>query len=184
MKILRKLLLVFIFAFLPVSVLTPGVSAIENNPLDRLPAAKTFGCLLPLSGKYKIVGEKALSGILTAAESMAVGNRYRIVVKDIGDSEATLKRALRGLTEIEDVSFIVGPIPSKFISSVSPLVNSKKIPTVVFPISEDESAGGPYIIKFYYPLEEQARVLAAYAVKELGVRSFAYFIPTHRWEGG
>lgn len=177
MKILRKLFLVFIFTFLTGSVLAPGVSAIENGPQESEPGGKTFGCLLPLSGKYKLVGEKALRGVLAAAEAMAAGNRYRIVVKDIGDSEATLKRALGSLMEIEDLSFIVGPIPSKFISAVSPSVNTKKIPTVVFPISEGESAGGPYIIKFYYPLEEQARVLAAYAVKELGVDSFAVLYP-------
>ena len=71
----------------------------------------------------------------------------------------------------------MGPIPSKFISAVSSTVDTKNIPTVVFPISESETAGGPYIVKFYYPLEEQARTLASFAVSELGVRSFAVLYP-------
>ena len=64
---MQRLYFIFILTFVPVSFFTPGVSAIEDNPPDRPPLTKTFGCLLPLSGKYKIVGEKALRGILTAA---------------------------------------------------------------------------------------------------------------------
>jgi ABC-type branched-subunit amino acid transport system substrate-binding protein len=174
---MQRLYFIFILTFVPVSFFTNGVSAIEDNPPDRPPLTKTFGCLLPLNGKYKIVGEKALRGILTAAELAGAGSEYRIVVKDIGDSQAKLSSALASLTAIKDLSFIVGPIPSKFISAVSPAVDSSKIPTVVFPISGSETAGGPYIIKFYYPLEEQARTLASFAVSELGVRSFAVLYP-------
>ena len=50
MKIVLRIYLVFMFAFVPVSFFTPGVSAIEDNPQDRPPLTKTFGCLLPLSG--------------------------------------------------------------------------------------------------------------------------------------
>jgi len=155
----------------------PGALAEHENTSPQVHSSKTLGCLLPLSGKYRIVGEKALQGILTAAESAPGGGEYHVVVKDIGDSEAKLKSALSSLTKIGDLSFIIGPIPSKFIPAVSPKVNNEKIPTVVFPVSESESEGGPYIIKFYYPLEEQARVLASYAVRELGVRSYAVLYP-------
>ncbi len=158
-------------------VFIPEISAEAENASPLIYSSKTFGCLLPLSGKYKIIGDKALRGILTAAESMPGGGEYRIVVKDIGDSEAKLRSALISLAKIEGLSFIIGPLPSKFIPIVSPKVNNEKIPTVVFPISDNESSGGPYIIKFYYPVEEQARVLASYAVKELGVSSYAVLYP-------
>lgn len=177
MKILLKMLILFLFSIFPSFVLIPNVQAeVDSTPAPVL-STKTFGCLLPLSGKYKIVGEKALQGILAAAESMPPGAEYRVVVKDIGDSEAKLTSALLSLTKIDDLSFIIGPLPSKFINAVSATVNNEKIPTVVFPISENESAGGPYMIKFYYPVEEQARALASYAVKELGVRSYAVLYP-------
>lgn len=177
MKILPGLLFLFLFSFITSIILIPDVLAQDDNSSEPVLSSKTFGCLLPLSGKYKIIGEKALQGILAAAGSMPRGAEYRVVVKDIGDSEAKLRSALSSLTKIEDLSFIIGPLPSKFIAVVSPTVNKEKIPTIVFPISENESAGGPYIIKFYYPVEEQARVLASYAVKELGVRSYAVLYP-------
>ena len=165
------------FTILAAILSTAEITAEEEPGSKTVLPGKTFGCLLPLSGKYQIVGEKALRGILTAANSMPPGAEYRIVVKDIGDSEAMLRSAFKSLADRGDISFIIGPIPSKFIPAVSPWVNSKKIPAVVFPISESESAGGPFIIKFYYPVEEQARVLAAYAVKELGVKSYAVLYP-------
>ena len=177
MKIPFKLSLLIFLIILQSFALIPETRAQVDTSPHPVIGSKTFGCLLPLSGKYKIVGEKALQGILTAAESMPPGVEYRVVVKDIGDSEAKLKSALRDLTNIDDLSFIVGPIPSTFIPAVSATVNSMKIPTLVFPISESESAGGPYVVKFYYPLEEQARMLATYAVKELGVRTYAVLYP-------
>jgi len=177
LKTLPKLLLLFLFSVMTNFVFIPEISAEAENASPLIYSSKTFGCLLPLSGKYKIIGDKALRGILTAAESMPGGGEYRIVVKDIGDSEAKLRSALISLAKIEGLSFIIGPLPSKFIPIVSPKVNNEKIPTVVFPISDNESSGGPYIIKFYYPVEEQARVLASYAVKELGVSSYAVLYP-------
>lgn len=137
----------------------------------------TFGCLLPLSGKYRVIGEKALRGVLAAAKSGTPGFEYQIIVKDIGDGEKKLRSALRSLTEITDLSFIVGPIPGKFIGAVSAQIDLRKIPTVVFPVSEDEATGGPYLIKFYYPVEKQVEVLSRYAVKELGVRTFGVLYP-------
>lgn len=137
----------------------------------------TFGCLLPLSGKYRVIGEKALRGVLAAANSGTPGFEYQIIVKDIGDGDKKLRSALASLTEVKDLSFVVGPIPGKFIGEVSDEVNIREIPTVVFPVSEDEGTGGPYLIRFYYPVEEQIEVLSRYAVKELGIRTFGVLYP-------
>ena len=177
MKTLLKTLLLITILFLPSQLLiseTPAQTL--ESPSPALPV-KTLGCLLPLSGKYRELGEKALQGILAAAESMPPGAEYRVVVKDIGESGAKLSSALKSLTNISGLSFIVGPIPSVFLPAVSPVVNNDKIPALVFPVSEAGSPGGPYVIKFYYPLEEQARVLARYSVQELGVKSYAVLYP-------
>ena len=177
LKTLLKILLLLIISYLPGSLIIPELSAEPEESLSPLVSTKTFGCLLPLSGRYKDIGEKALEGILAAAESMPPGVEYRVVVKDIGESQEKLRGALKELGSVKDLSFIVGPIPSLFIPAVIPQLNSKKIPTVVFPVSEGGASGGPYLIKFYYPVEEQARVLAGYAVKELGVKSYAVLYP-------
>lgn len=137
----------------------------------------TFGCLLPLTGKYRVLGEKALKGVLAAAESGHPGVQYMVVVKDIGDSEKRLSASLDELLNTPGLAFIVGPVPSKFIHVVSPRVNHKRVPALVFPVSENEASGGPYIIKYYYPLEEQVRVLSVYAARSLGIKRFAILYP-------
>ncbi len=156
---------------------TPSEKSGEQTLVRR---GATFGCLLPLSGKYRVIGEKALRGVLASAKSATPGLEYRIIVKDIGDDKKKLRDALRSLTQIEDLSFIVGPVPSKFIGDLSAEVNLRKIPAVVFPITEDETHGGPYLIKFYYPLEDQIRVLSRYAAGELGVKTFGVLYPKTR----
>lgn len=163
------------------SAFTPGVHAqVKPDAGNEESASKkviTFGCLLPLTGKYRVLGERALKGVLAAAESGHSGIQYRVVVKDIGDSEKRLAASLDELLNTPGLSFIVGPVPSKFIQPVSPKVNSKRVPALVFPVSEDEASGGSYIIKYYYPLEEQVRVLSGYAARGLGIKRFAILYP-------
>ncbi len=162
------------------TVLTSGVKAQISAPdqgnisgIETL----TFGCLLPLTGRYRQLGETALKGILAAADSGPRGFEYRVIVKDMGDSEKSLSAALNELLNTPGMSFIMGPVPSKFIQVASPRVNEKRIPSVTFPVSENGTAGGPYIIKYYYPLEEQVGVLSRYAARELGIRTFAILYP-------
>jgi ABC-type branched-subunit amino acid transport system substrate-binding protein len=137
----------------------------------------TFGCLLPMTGKYRLLGERALRGVLAAADSGQAGARYRVIVKDIGESDGQLAASLEELLNTPGLSFIVGLVPSKYIQAVSAGVNLKKVPTLVFPVLENEASGGPYIIKYYYPIEEQSRVLSGYAARGLGVKRFAVLYP-------
>jgi len=155
----------------------PQVNAPDGNDSKVPQKIVTIGCLLPLTGKYSELGQKALKGILTAVDSGTPGTEYRVIVKDFGGSEKQLALSLEELLNTPGLSFIVGPVPSKYIGTVSDAVNRKKIPAVVFPVSEDEDAGGPYVIKYYYPLEEQVRVLSAYAVRSLGTKRFAVLYP-------
>jgi len=131
-----------------------------------------------------VLGQKALKGILAAAGSGSAGVQYRVIVKDFGDSDRQLALTLDELLKTPDLSFIIGPVPSKYIKTVSQKVNSRKVPSVVFPVSEDKGPGGPYIIKYYYPLEEQVRVLSEYAVRGLGVKRFAVLYPETPFGGG
>jgi ABC-type branched-subunit amino acid transport system substrate-binding protein len=153
-------------------------SDVPEEPEDKISEKViTFGCLLPLTGRYKLLGEKALKGVLAAADTGHAGARYRVIVRDIRDSDERLVASLEELLNTPGLSFIVGPVPSKYIQAVSAGVNRKRIPALVFPVSENEASGGPYIIKYYYPLEEQSRVLSGYAARSLGVRRFAVLYP-------
>ncbi|HML95998.1 MAG TPA: ABC transporter substrate-binding protein [Thermodesulfobacteriota bacterium] len=149
----------------------PGAAADTGLP----PGGETsVGCLLPLSGKYAPVGERALKGILTAAAQGPDG--YRLIVKDIGSEGQNLASALDELLAVPGLSFIIGPIPSSYAAAAA-RAGRAKVPMIIFPASESESRGGPYVVEFFYPLEEQAKVLSSYAARDLGARAFGILYP-------
>lgn len=141
---------------------------------------RVIGCLLPLSGKYGIIGEKALRAINTAVGSLPEGAGYRVIVKDIGSGGKGLNAALKELLGMNGLAFIIGPLPSGLVQGAEDALSFRKVPAVVFPVSESESYGGPYVIKYFYSLEDQTEALSAYAARELGARNFAVLYPDTR----
>jgi hypothetical protein len=91
------------------SAFTPGVHAqVKPDAGNEESASKkviTFGCLLPLTGEYRVLGDRALKGVLAAAESGHSGIQYRVVVKDIGDNEKRLAASLDELLNTPGLSF-------------------------------------------------------------------------------
>ncbi|MCC6713049.1 MAG: ABC transporter substrate-binding protein [Candidatus Dadabacteria bacterium] len=161
----------------------PGRSqpaAQPGSPADTgVPAGGEIpvGCLLPLSGKYAAVGERALKGILTAAGQGPSPGGYRLIVKDTGSDGRNLPSALDDLLAVPGLSFIIGPIPSSYAAAAAGRAGRAKVPMIIFPVSESESRGGPYVAEFFYPLEEQAKVLSSYAARDLGARTFGILYP-------
>ena len=155
-------------------VASPGAAADTGLPAG---GEVIVGCLLPLSGKYGHVGEKALRGILSAAGQGPGPGGYRLIVKDIGSEGQNIGSALGELLAVPGLSFIVGPIPSAYAGAAAEKAGRKKIPIIVFPASESESRGGPYVVEFFYPLEEQTKVLSSYAARDLGARTFGILYP-------
>ncbi|MER3446921.1 MAG: hypothetical protein C4291_08805 [Candidatus Dadabacteria bacterium] len=139
---------------------------------------KTVGCLLPLSGEYGLIGKKALKGILMAAGVFQSDSGFRIVVRDYnGQGSEGHRIALEDMVAKDGASVIIGPILSSSIREISGSIKSLKIPTLVFPLSEDVSDGNPYLIKFSYSLEKQARVIAKYAVQDARIKTLGVLYP-------
>src|SRR3970040_1239153 len=140
------------FCFFPVY----SQELLYQNKTEKI-NSKTIACLLPLSGKYELIGKKALRGILTARNLFQSENDIQIIVKDYGDSDLELNKAI-----------------DKVVSSS---VKSLRVPTVVFPLSREVSLENPYIISFSYPIEKQAQVLARYAVQDIKITSLGILYP-------
>jgi len=167
------LLLGLLISFTPLHAQTAPPSAAPSLPGGEIPV----GCLLPLSGKYRHIGDKALKAILSAAEQGPSPGGYRIIVKDIGSGGEKLEQALGELLSVKGLSFIIGPVPSGYAGAVAGRVDKTNVPMILFPVSESESSGGPYVVKFFYSLEEQTKALSSYAARELGARTFGVLYP-------
>jgi ABC-type branched-subunit amino acid transport system substrate-binding protein len=162
----------------------PNSAPSAQEPISLYPSRKLstnlIGCLLPLSGEYELVGRKALRGILAATDTLNEQIGYHVIVKDSGGSIEETRKALEEMVREDEVSLVVGPIPSGLIDEVNSTIKSLQIPTLVFPVSKRGIPDNAYLIKFSYNIEEQARVLARYAVEVIGIKTFGVLNPRNQ----
>lgn len=139
-----------------------------------------LGCVLPLSGNYKLLGHRALMGVLAATETLDGTGGTEVVVVDYEKASKDPMGSLRGLVREDHVPMIIGPILADSVLGLERTIKSLRVPTLVFPLSETEYAGNPYLIKFTYSLERQARVLAGFVTRDIELSSFAVIYPDTR----
>jgi ABC-type branched-subunit amino acid transport system substrate-binding protein len=142
--------------------------------------APAIGCVQPLSGRYGVVGEAALRGVLTAAGVFTSKRGTKVIAVDVGEGGGRLKESFSKIAEEGGVRFIVGPILPEVASGAEDAAYSLKVPTLVFPLSETDFLENPYLVRFGYPIEAQARVLANFATRYLKAGSFAVIYPDTR----
>ncbi len=171
--LLLFLLLIFLSSFPGYAHGEGLISAGVSEKIDT----KTLGCLLHLSGEYELIGKRALRGILIAVGVFQSDSGFQIVVRDYNQSSEDRRAALEEMVAKDGATTVIAPILSSSIKEISEGIKSFRIPTVVFPFSEDVSEGNPYLIKFSYSIEKQARVIANYAVQDAKVRTLGILYP-------
>ncbi|HSE82948.1 MAG TPA: penicillin-binding protein activator, partial [Thermodesulfobacteriota bacterium] len=132
--------------------------------------------------KYELIGKKALKGVLTATGFFEFrGSDVRVIVKDSGGASERLGGLIEGMVKEDQVSVVIGPIPSDHVKGLDSIIQLLEVPTVIFPLSnEDISGTNPFLIEFSYSLENQAHLLARYAVSDIKIYSFGVLYPkTH-----
>jgi branched-chain amino acid transport system substrate-binding protein len=150
---------------------TPGPTEAPRN--EGLPA---IGVLLPISGKFQSFGESCLRGIRLALG--AVGDRTPLVRLVVIDSRGDAQGAAQGYQRLvadPGVVVVLGPMLSPEVDAVRPLAQASALATLDFS-QRAVPVGGP-LFRFSLTKEEQAAVLAQYAVGDLGLRRWATFHP-------
>jgi ABC-type branched-subunit amino acid transport system substrate-binding protein len=136
------------------------------------------GCLLPLSGRYEKLGTSALRGVFSAIEKVNDQDySFQVVVKDFEEDPIKLRKSLFELVNEDNVSLIIGPIPSSYSKDVYSTVASLKIPTLIFPVSYNLAPENPYFIKYSFPIEKQTEILVKHAVEVVKVDTFGVLYP-------
>jgi len=138
---------------------------------------QTIGCLLPLSGPYKLYGQRALNGIELALSLMQSGEQQlpvKLVIKDSASEDGRAVAAVRALAE-EQVGAIIGPI----ITAPAAAREAQKlhIPMVTFTQKPEITAIGDYIFRHFITPQGQVKALVDYFVNGVGLRDFAILYP-------
>ncbi|MFO7884307.1 MAG: penicillin-binding protein activator [Desulfobacteraceae bacterium] len=139
-----------------------------------------IGCLLPLTGKFKVFGQKALKGIEFAV--MEMSRKYdqdvKVLIRDTGSDHAQAGRMMKSLLN-ENVAAVAGPMITA--ETAAGIAEKNRVPIVVMTQKEKIALKGGYVFSNFISPETQVRALVSYAFKDLGVRRFAALYPEDRY---
>jgi ABC-type branched-subunit amino acid transport system substrate-binding protein len=139
-----------------------------------------IGCLLPLTGKYAIFGQQALSGIQLAVQELSkkYEKNFILIVKD---TEADPKQSVEGVRALykENVAGIIGPL--LMVNEAGQAAEELGIPMIALTQKNDFPLQGEYLFANFITPEMQARTLGAYLFRDLGIKRVAILYPDEKY---
>ncbi|NOZ86763.1 MAG: ABC transporter substrate-binding protein [Deltaproteobacteria bacterium] len=144
---------------------------------------RALGVILPLSGKYKIFGEKVLHAMEMAAEPLKKKGMALIIRDSAGNADQAAKM-VHDLVFNEHVIAIVGPLLSATARAAALKAEELSVPLIAISQAEGLPELGTYIFRHFLTDKILAKALADYAVKELGYKKFGILYPNHPYGKG
>ncbi len=138
-----------------------------------------LGCILPLHGRAKPFGIKALRGIQLAMGAFRP-ERWPFNVKlVIWDSQGDPSRAKEGVRMLakEGVTAIIGPILSHTARAAAGEAEDQKVPLVTLSPLKGIAQKGRYIFQNSLTHASQVKALVRYAFEELDIVTYAIIYP-------
>jgi len=152
------------------------VEALKESMFER----DTIGCLLPLTGKYAIFGQRALTGIQMAIEELSnkYSKQFKIIIIDTKADPEIAAEGVRKLHE-KNVAGIIGPLLS--IEKAGIEAQKLKIPLIALTQKTDFPLLGDYLFANFITPRMQVQTLGAYLFQELGVKKVAILYPDEKY---
>ncbi len=140
-----------------------------------------IGCLLPLSGRYKVFGDRALKGIELALEHFSQSGENQEIEIFIEDTGANPETAAMGVKKMaqHNVAAIIGPIITAEDAAFR--AEEEKIPIITLTQKEQITEIGDYVFRNFLTPRMQVETLVAHAVDELGLSRFAILYPMEKY---
>lgn len=141
----------------------------------------TIACLLPLSGRYKAIGQKAMRGIELAIYNFKQQNDLpdlRLVVKDTGGNNETARAAVQDLAQ-QKVAAIIGPIITAKAAAEEAQLHG--LPIITLTQKEDITSIGDFVFRHFITPGMQVTALADYIVGDLRIKRVAILYPQDRY---
>ncbi len=155
------------------------------NEIYKKTAAKlhTIGCLLPLSGKFSVFGNRALKGVELALIRFSQQSGYPPVNLAIKDTESDPEKAEIAVDELikENVSAIIGPMGTAETVSAAKKAQAGGIPIVVLSQKENITDAGIFVFRNFLTPGIQVRSLVEYTMRKKGMSRFAVLYPNENY---
>lgn len=142
----------------------------------------TIGCLLPLSGRYKVYGDRAMKGVEIALarfnQQNIGGQPVQLIVKDSGSDPGMLTVAIEELVQAR-VAAIIGPlVDAEYAAEIA---QKNGIPIVTFTQKENITEIGDWVFRNFITPEMQVKQIVGYAADVLGARNFVILYPEEKY---
>jgi ABC-type branched-subunit amino acid transport system substrate-binding protein len=139
--------------------------------------ARAIGCLLPLTGAYQAIGQRALRAIEFAASRQASQTgapQIHVLIKDTGSDPDRTIQALKEL-DLENASAVIGPLVHA--EAAAHEAQQLGIPIVTITQKSSVVGIGEYVFRNFITPAAQMKALSSYAVGKLGVMRAAVLYP-------
>ncbi|MFN7133255.1 MAG: ABC transporter substrate-binding protein, partial [Myxococcales bacterium] len=133
---------------------------------------RVVGVVLPLSGKYKAIGESALAGI-----QLALGKDVQLVTRDTGGDVAQARKAVDELVRDEQVIAIIGPVLTNESEDAATEAELLETPIITLTRAEGITERGNFVFRNMLTNSAQAKALVDYAMKVKGFKTFGLLYP-------
>lgn len=143
---------------------------------------KTVGVILPLTGKWKSVGQKILKGIELASNVFSARDTPGVeyLIRDYGSDDATIPQIIDELDREGHVSAIIGPIGGSAGEITCKQSQKRAIPTIIFTQTGLSAQEGSYCFSNFLTIYTQTRTLLQTA-RSLNITRFAILYPTDQF---
>ena len=160
----------------------------DRPPLKELPVRSptlvkskyAVGVILPLSGLYQAFGERVLQGIQLAVQENERPGKIPLIGLAIRDSKgdpAEAEKAVEDLVSQENVIAILGPILGVTVERAAKKAQELKVPLLTLSQKETLPDKDDFVFQNSLTPSAQMETLAAFAVKELELRTLGVFYP-------
>ncbi|MBF0101041.1 MAG: penicillin-binding protein activator [Desulfobacterales bacterium] len=146
----------------------PAVSDCDRN---------TIGCLLPLNGKYKHFGSKALRAIQLALSDYSTDPnkpKIKLIIRDTGENPEKISQFIQEFDKL-GVAIIIGPLSGA--EEALSQAQEKKIPIIALSQKAGLTNIGDYVFRHFLTPQAQVKIIVSHAVKNLNAKRFAILCP-------
>ena len=141
-----------------------------------------IGCLQDITGKTSSLGKMVTAGVQWAADEINAnggidGRQVEVKVYDTTGSVDEAVTAFTTAVTVDKVSAIVGPPVANIALAIAPISENYDVPVLGFALDKScqvKEDGTAYKNMFLFQpnSDQQAAIMATYAVKEAGVKTF------------
>ncbi len=148
----------------------------EPSRFDR----RTVGCLLPLSGRYRVYGDQVLRGIQLALSRYGVlkNSEIKLLIQDTGSDPSKAAAGVQELVE-QKAAAIIGPLVTAEAAAVE--AQKSGIPIIVLTQKENIAEIGDYVFRNFLTPRMQVEQSVEYAIQTLGLKRFAILHPDEKY---